>query len=46
MNKILHNYIEQINQGERAEIEAINQDLPFNKNEITLQALGKETHQE
>ena len=46
MNKILQTYINQINAEEKAEIEAINQDLPFSKHEIALGTLGKDTHQE
>lgn len=36
MSQILHNYIDQINQLENEEIEAINQDLPYSKREINL----------
>ncbi len=36
MKQILHAYIEQINTMELEEIEAINNDLPFSKQEITL----------
>jgi len=36
MNQILRSYIDEINEMEQAEIEAINQDLPFNKREISL----------
>ncbi|MGB3692858.1 MAG: GNAT family N-acetyltransferase [Spirulinaceae cyanobacterium] len=34
MGKILSSYIQEINEAEQAEIEAINQDLPFTKSEI------------
>jgi predicted N-acyltransferase len=34
MTQILRNYIQEINQMEQEEIEAINQDLPFSKREI------------
>ncbi|MDY6784127.1 MAG: GNAT family N-acetyltransferase [Cyanobacteriota bacterium] len=37
MSKILHSYIDEINDMEQQEIEAINQDLPFNRREITLE---------
>ena len=36
MSRILTSYIDEINQMEQEEIEAINQDLPFNKREIDL----------
>jgi predicted N-acyltransferase len=36
MTQILQYYIDEINQIEQAEIEAINQDLPFSKREIEL----------
>ncbi len=36
MSQILNAYIEEINEMEQAEIEAINQDLPFTKKEIEL----------
>jgi uncharacterized protein len=36
MNQILHHYIDEINQGEWEEIEAINNDLPFSKREINI----------
>jgi predicted N-acyltransferase len=36
MMQILHYYIDEINQMEQAEIEAINQDLPFNRRDIEL----------
>ena len=36
MARILHNYIDEINFSEQAEITAINQDLPFNKQEINF----------
>jgi len=36
MSQILHAYIDEINEMEQAEIDAINQDLPFKKQEITL----------
>ncbi len=39
MSQILDNYIEQINQLENEEIEAINQDLPYSKREINLSTL-------
>jgi predicted N-acyltransferase len=37
MSYILRSYIDEINEMERQEIEAINQDLPFTKREIELQ---------
>ena len=37
MSQILLHYIDEINQMEQDEIDAINQDLPFNKQEINLQ---------
>ncbi len=37
MSQILLHYIDEINQMEQEEIDAINQDLPFNKREINLQ---------
>jgi len=37
MSKILLHYIDEINQMEQDEIDAINQDLPFSKQEINLQ---------
>ena len=37
MNRILNNYIDEINEMEQMEVEAINQDLPFSKREINLQ---------
>ncbi|WP_036478168.1 GNAT family N-acetyltransferase [Myxosarcina sp. GI1] len=36
MSQILQNYIDEVNQMEQAEIEAINNDLPFNKQEINF----------
>jgi predicted N-acyltransferase len=36
MTQILRNYIQEINQMEQEEIDAINQDLPFSKREIEL----------
>lgn len=36
MSKILRTYINEINELEQEEIDAINQDLPFSKREITL----------
>jgi predicted N-acyltransferase len=36
MEQILRNYIEEINQMELEEIEAINNDLPFSKREINF----------
>ena len=39
MSQILHHYIPEINQMEQEEIDAINQDLPFNKREINLKDL-------
>lgn len=36
MSQILNHYIDEINQMEQAEIEAINQDLPFSQREIQL----------
>ncbi len=36
MSQILNAYIDEINEMEQAEIDAINQDLPFTKKEITL----------
>ncbi|MBJ7898452.1 MAG: GNAT family N-acetyltransferase [Cyanobacteria bacterium RI_101] len=36
MAQILNHYIEEINEMEQAEIDAINQDLPFSKREIQL----------
>jgi len=38
MDKILKTYIDEINQGELEEIEAINQELPFSKREINLES--------
>jgi predicted N-acyltransferase len=37
MSKIFATYIDEINQNEREEIEAINQDLPFSKRQINIQ---------
>jgi predicted N-acyltransferase len=37
MSQILLHYIDEINQMEQDEIDAINQDLPFNKKEVDLQ---------
>jgi predicted N-acyltransferase len=37
MSQILLHYIDEINQMEQDEIDAINQDLPFSKQEINLQ---------
>ena len=37
MSQILLHYIEEINQMEQDEIDAINQDLPFSKKEVDLQ---------
>jgi predicted N-acyltransferase len=37
MSQILLHYIDEINQMEKDEIDAINQDLPFSKQEINLQ---------
>ena len=37
MQQILHNYIDQVNQMEQEEIEAINNNLPFNKREINFE---------
>ena len=39
MSQILKHYIPEINEMEQQEIDAINQDLPFNKREINLQDL-------
>ncbi len=39
MNKILRHYIDEINEMERQEIEAINGELPFNKQEIKLEEI-------
>ncbi|ELR99910.1 GNAT family N-acetyltransferase [Gloeocapsa sp. PCC 73106] len=39
MSQILHHYIDEINQAEAEEIEAINQDLPYSKREIDLSTL-------
>jgi predicted N-acyltransferase len=39
MSQILHNYIDEINQGEAEEIAAINQDLPYSKREINISNL-------
>ena len=39
MQQILHNYIEQVNQMEQEEIEAINNNLPFNKREINFELI-------
>ena len=39
MNLILRNYIDEVNQMEGEEIEAINNDLPFNKQEIDFSKL-------
>ncbi|MGV2827588.1 GNAT family N-acetyltransferase [Myxosarcina sp. GI1(2024)] len=36
MSQILRNYIDEVNRMENAEIEAINNDLPFNKREINF----------
>jgi uncharacterized protein len=36
MSQILHHYIDEINQAEWEEIEAINHDLPFSKREINI----------
>lgn len=41
MNQILHHYIDEINQAEAEEIEAINQDLPYSKREINLSTLNE-----
>ncbi len=37
MQQVLHNYIDQVNQMEQEEIEAINNNLPFNKREINFE---------
>jgi uncharacterized protein len=37
MSKVFATYIDEINQNEREEIEAINQDLPFSKREISIE---------
>jgi len=37
MSQILLHYIDEINQMEQDEIDAINQDLPFSKKEVDLQ---------
>lgn len=36
LQQILHHYIQEVNEMEQQEIEAINQELPFTKREITL----------
>ncbi|MGD2184034.1 GNAT family N-acetyltransferase [Lusitaniella coriacea] len=40
MNQILQSYIAEINEMEQQEIDAINQDLPFSKREISLPCEG------
>ncbi|MGK7946676.1 MAG: GNAT family N-acetyltransferase [Microcystaceae cyanobacterium] len=40
MTQILRHYIQEINQMEQEEMDAINNDLPFNKREINLEDLG------
>ncbi|MBF2056952.1 MAG: N-acetyltransferase [Cyanobacterium sp. T60_A2020_053] len=40
MTKILHHYIDEINIAEQEQIEAINNDLPFNKREVLLDNLS------